>query len=590
MSLSIKWKLFGALFFVSAAAVIIAGLVIAKRTEKQMLRQVEEGLSAETKLVAEYFRDIPLQDSNWQRIDSLTDFLGKKVSARITIIDNSGRVLGDSYKSGPELLAVENHLSRPEIQEALKVGIGSEVRFSQTVKMNMFYLAIPILRNGNLSGFARLALPMTQLSQQTHQIIKYVVISIFLALLFSLALSITLASRLTKPLKLMTESAKQIAQGNFALKIRPKGRDEIAELGNYFNLMAQELQSTLERLKGEKLQLDSILSNMREGVMALGSAGEILIANDSLKQMFQLKDSPLGKAYYEVLRQPGLNALIKETLWQSSAKTDEFSLGYPDERTFMVHSIPLKAERAGEVSAILVLFDITRLKKLENIRKDFVANASHELRTPLTSIKGFVEALQDGAIEEPSQTRQFLEIISRQAERMGKIIADMLLLSEIESEGFQLKLEEGSLNDLIREAVKPLQTQADSKNIALELNLQEPEKVIKADRDKISQVLSNLLDNAIKFTNSGGKVAITTEDHKNEIVIQIKDSGIGIPSTDLSRIFERFYTVDKSRSRELGGTGLGLSIVKHIVEAHGGKVWVESELNRGSVFYFSLPQ
>jgi two-component system phosphate regulon sensor histidine kinase PhoR len=256
----------------------------------------------------------------------------------------------------------------------------------------------------------------------------------------------------------------------------------------------------------------------------------------------------------------------------------------------MVHSIPLKAERAGEVSAILVLFDITRLKKLEKIRKDFVANASHELRTPLTSIKGFVEALQDGAIEEPSQTRQFLEIISRQAERMGKIIADMLLLSEIESEGFQLKLEEGSLNDLIREAVKPLQTQADSKNIALELNLQEPEKVIKADRDKISQVLSNLLDNAIKFTNSGGRVAITTEVHKNEIVIQIKDSGIGIPSTDLSRIFERFYTVDKSRSRELGGTGLGLSIVKHIVEAHGGKVWVESELNRGSVFYFSLPK
>ena len=329
---------------------------------------------------------------------------------------------------------------------------------------------------------------------------------------------------------------------------------------------------------------------MREGVMALSSAGEILIANDSLRQMFQLKDSPLGKAYYEVLRQPGLNALIKETLWQHSTKADEFSLGYPDERTFMVHSISLKAERAGEVSALLVLFDITRLKKLEKIRKDFVANASHELRTPLTSIKGFVEALQDGVIEEPSQVGQFLEIISRQAERMGKIIADMLLLSEIESEGFQLKLEESSLNALIREVVNPLQAQAKSKNIALEVNLQEPEKVVKTDRDKISQVLSNLFDNAIKFTNSGGKVTIHTEEGKEGVLIQVKDTGIGIPSTDLSRIFERFYTVDKSRSRELGGTGLGLSIVKHIVEAHGGKVWVESELNRGSVFYFSLPK
>jgi two-component system, OmpR family, phosphate regulon sensor histidine kinase PhoR len=590
MSLSIKWKFFGALFFVSAAAVVIAGLVIAKRTENRMLRQVEEGLTAETKLIAEYFQDIPLQDNNWKNIDSLTDFLGQKVSARVTIIDTSGKVLGDSYKSGPELLAVENHLSRPEVQEALKVGIGSQVRFSQTVKMKMFYLAIPILQDGNLSGFARLALPLTQVSRQTYQIIKYVVVSTFLALLFSLALSIILASRLTKPLKLMAESAKQIARGDFALKIRPKGRDEIAELGNYFNLMAEELQSTLERLKNEKLQLDSILSNMREGVMALGPTGEILIANDSLKQMFQLKDSPLGKAYYEVLRQPGLNALIKETLWQHSTKTDEFSLGYPDERSFMVHSISLKAERAGEVSAILVLFDITRLKKLEKIRKDFVANASHELRTPLTSIKGFVEALQDGAIDDPLQTRQFLEIISRQAERMGKIITDMLLLSEIESEGFQLKLEEFRINDLIREIFKPFQAQADSKNIALELNLQEPEKKVKMDRDKISQVISNLLDNALKFTNSGGKVAIQVEDHRNEVIIQVKDSGIGIPSTDLSRIFERFYTIDKSRSRELGGTGLGLSIVKHIVEAHGGKVWVESELNKGSVFYFSLPQ
>src|SRR5574341_2194744 len=372
MSLNTRWKFFAALFFVSAAAVVIAGLVIAKKTENQMLHQVEEGLTAETKLVAEYFKNIPLQDSKWQLVDSLTDFLGQKVSARITIIDTSGKVLGDSYKSGPELQAVENHLSRPEIQEALRLGTGSEVRFSQTVKMNMFYLAIPILQNGSLSGFARLALPLAQISQQSNQITKYVVVAVFLAMLFSLALSAILASRLTKPLKLIAESAKQIAQGNFAIKIRPKGRDEIAELGNYFNLMAQELQSTLEKLQNEKVQSDSILSNMREGVMALSSAGEILMANDSLQQMFQLKDSPLGKAYYEVLRQPGLNALIKETIGQLSTKTDEFSLGYPEERTFMVHSIPLKAERAGEVSALLVLFDITRLKKLEKIRKDFV--------------------------------------------------------------------------------------------------------------------------------------------------------------------------------------------------------------------------
>jgi len=590
MKLRIKWKFFWALFLASSVALIVAGILVSRQTEKIFLRQVEQSLFWEAKLIESQFKIIPLSEINISQIDSLADELGSKISARVTIVDAKGRVLGDSYKSGPELLSLENHLLRPEIQEALKNQSGKNVRFSQTVRMKMLYVALPIKQDNQTVGFARLALPLTLLSQQDREIIKIVLLALLVSFLFSLSLSIVLASRLTKPIRTMTESARQISQGNFKIKIKPHTQDEISELANYFNQMSSQLESTITLLKSEKLQLDSILSNMKEGVLALNARGEILLANASLRQIFSLNPDIFHRIYFESFRHPGLCELARSVLFERQNQSAEISLGFPEEKVLLTEAIAIEAPNQEHVSAILVFFDITRLKRLEKVRKDFVANASHELRTPLTSIKGFVEALQDGAIDDPSQARQFLEIISRQAERMGKIISDLLLLSEIESEGFQLKLEEAALNDLIGEAVKPFRAQAESKNIVLELNLQEPEMVVKADRDKVSQVLTNLLDNALKFTSSGGRVAITAEDHKNEIVIQVKDSGIGIPSTDLSRIFERFYSADKSRSRELGGTGLGLSIVKHIVEAHGGKVWVESELNRGSVFYFSLPQ
>jgi len=588
--LRVKWKFFWALILASSAALIVAGILVSRQTEKIFLRQVEESLFSEAKLIESQFKIISLTEINISQIDSLADELGSKISARVTIVDAKGRVLGDSYKSGPELLSLENHLLRPEIQEALENQSGKNVRFSQTVRMKMLCVALPIKQGNQTVGFARLALPLTLLSQQDREIIKIVLLALLVSFLFSLTLSIALASRLTKPIRTMTESARQISQGNFKIKIKPHTQDEISELANYFNQMSSQLESTITLLKIEKLQLDSILSNMKEGVLALNARGEILLANTSLLQIFSLSPDILHRMYFESFRHPGLSELARSVLSERQNRSAEISLGFPQERFLLTEAIAIEAPNQEQVSAILVFFDITKLKRLEKVRKDFVANASHELRTPLTSIKGFVEALQDGAIDDPSQARQFLEIISRQAERMGKIIADMLLLSEIESEGFQLKLEEFQINDLIREVVKPVQAQAKSRNIVLELNLQEPEMVVKADQDKIFQVLSNLLDNALKFTSSGGKVAIKAEDHKNEVVIQVKDSGIGIPSTDLSRIFERFYTVDKSRSRELGGTGLGLSIVKHIVEAHGGKVWAESALNEGSTFYFSLPK
>ncbi len=574
---------------VSAVSLIIAGILTARQTEQFFLGQVEENLLSEAELVASQFQDFSLQPDNWQAIDSLTDLLGKKITARITIIDTAGRVLGDSYKSGAELLAVENHLLRPEVQQAISSTYGRNVRFSSTVRMRMFYVALPIWQEQTRVGFARLALPLTQLAQQEKQITEVVVIGILIAMVFSLILSVVLAGRLTKPIKSMAESARQIVQGDFQVKIRPQTRDEVSELAQYFNQMVSQLGMTVSELKSEKLQLDSIVSNMKEGVIAFNSGGKILLANESAKKMFGLENNIGRQMYYENLRHPQLNELLRQALDFQNNASAEISLGYPEEKILLTEVLALKGAQENQVAVILVSFDITRLKKLEKIRKDFVANASHELRTPLTSIKGYVEALQDGAINDSEQARDFLRTIARQADRMSNIISDLLLLSELEAEDFKLKTSRFSLQELIKEVVQQFIRKAEQKVLILQTDFEKDIDKVTAEREKILQVLANLVDNAIKFTPDGGKITLGTSRNEAEVIVFVKDTGIGIPSTDIPRIFERFYTVDKARSRELGGTGLGLSIVKHIVEAHGGKVWVESELNKGSTFYFSLP-
>ncbi|OGC76053.1 MAG: hypothetical protein A2Z27_05700 [candidate division Zixibacteria bacterium RBG_16_50_21] len=589
MKLKIKWKFFGGIFTVCLLGLVLVGLLISRLTEKLLLQQIEESLKSETQLISNQLQQQPLVSAEMGRIDSLTDQLAEKVTARVTIISADGQVLGDSYKSGQELLQLENHLHRPEVQEALRSRFGKNVRFSTTARMKMFYLAFPIRQKGEIKGFARLALPLTQLAKQQTQITKAVGIAILITLVLSLTLSLFLAGRLTRPLKNMTESARRIAQGDFQMKIKLRTQDEVSELAHYFNQMVQQLEITVTELMNEKSQLDSIVSNLKEGVLALNSKGEILIANESVKEMFGWHSPVFGRRYVEIIRHPFLNGLIKKAMLEKKNQSSEIDTGFPQEKVLLTEILTLDTQSVDQVSVILVFFDITRLKRLEKIRKDFVANASHELRTPLTSIKGYVEALQDGALNEADRAKNFLNIVQRQADRMGKIIADLLLLSQIEAEDYRLKAEEFSLKELINEIATQFRKSAEDKSQKIEVKFTATNDNIQADRDKLTQVLVNLIDNAIKYTGNGGLIQITAEERAGKMIVSVKDNGIGIPSTEVPRIFERFYTVDKARSRELGGTGLGLSIVKHIVEVHGGEVWVESELGKGSIFYFSLP-
>jgi two-component system phosphate regulon sensor histidine kinase PhoR len=529
-----------------------------------------------------------LGEINLAKTDSLADQLGNQVPGRITVIDGDGRVVADSYRSGEDLLKMQNHKDRPEVAAALRDSVGQSIRFSSTIKTDMLYLAAPVKIEGRIVGVARLALPLTQLKERQNTIIYIGLIGLSAAFVFSLLLSFGFSSTVTKPLKRMMLVGKRMSQGDFEQKIKVRTKDEIGELAGILNQMSEDLSHKIAQITQEKSQLDSILSSMVEGVLAVDHAGQVLLVNHALREMFELDEAPQGKPHYEVIRDHDLNGFIREVLSTRREKSREISFIHPRERDIMIESALVKQPTQAGILAVFVFHDITQLKKLERVRKDFVANVSHELRTPLTSIKGFVEALQDGAIDDAGQSSRFLSIICHHADRMNKMISDLLQLSEIESKEFKLKTEPFLVRETIEEVIDSLRRSADQKGQSLEMETDSEDLTAVGDKYRITQALTNLLDNAIKYTPEKGRVKIQARAKDGSVEVTVSDNGVGIPAKDLPRIFERFYTVDKGHSRELGGTGLGLSIVKHIIEAHQGEVRVESEPGKGSRFSFTL--
>lgn len=581
-------KLFLTYLLLSFLGLFIAGILIFSSERKRSLAQLEQSMFSQTHLLSDIFTDHLIGSLDLNKTDSLTDQLGQKIQGRITITDKNGRVVGDSYRSGEALLQMENHRDRPEIASAFRDEAGKSIRYSHTIKTYMLYVASPIKTHGEIIGVARLALPLTDLKYHQNKIIYIVFIGFLAAFVFSLLLSYGFSHRITKPLRQMMSIGKRISQGDFSQKIRVRTKDEIGELSEILNQMSVELSQRIAQITEDKSQLHSILSGMIEGVLAVNQQGKVLLVNDALTRMFELNSSSLDKPHYEIIRDHELNEFIREVLSTKQKRSKEISFIHPEERNIMIESALVKQPREGGIFAVFVFHDITELKKLEKVRKDFVANVSHELRTPLTSIKGFVEALQDGAINDREQSFRFLSIIAHHTDRMNKIIFDLLQLSQIESKEFELRAEPFSVRELIEEVVFTLKRSADQKSQILEVDPHPEDQKLWGDKYRINQALINLVDNAIKYTPEKGRIKIGSQDKGEFVEITVTDNGIGIPKDDLPRIFERFYTVNKARSREVGGTGLGLSIVKHIVEAHGGKVYVESELGKGSRFSFTL--
>jgi len=431
----------------------------------------------------------------------------------------------------------------------------------------------------------------------THFLRKSLLLSSFIGLLVIIPLTYLFARFLSQPIIEMTQKAIQMASGSRHQEIQVTHEDELERLSKAIDAMGIELRKKIEEISEEKDYLQTILKGMMEGVLVVDGRGRILTVNDALRILLSIPSNVADRMPLEIIRNAELEDAILKVIQEGKSTAFELSLPSAGGKTFEVNVVgifpsPQGTEKEGEEmrGAIAVFHDITRLKELEKVRQDFVANVSHELRTPLTTIKGYAETLLEGALRE-EVAFQFVQVIKRHTDRLAKIVEDLLTLSKIESKEFRLALENLSIPELIRDALDFVKEAADKKKISILQKEPDPVLMAEADRSYLEQVLINLLDNAIKYGREGGKAIISSGlNDQKEIQISVQDDGIGIPREDLPRIFERFYRVDKGRSQELGGTGLGLSIVKHIVQAHGGRIWAESNPGGGSTFYFTLPK
>ncbi len=528
--------------------------------------------------------------SHPEGIDSFATQIGKSIGMRVTIIGLDGKVLGDSEVRPEKLEFLENHLQRPEVQAALQGQTGHSIRYSRTLKTDMVYVAQVFKVKGQVSGVIRLAFPLYHVDKLFLEIRKILYGSTLVAVLIALGVGFYLANRTTRPIREMTLAANRIAREQFHHKVRVETHDELEDLAESLNIMSSKLESRFRAIQEEKQQLTTILASMAEGVMVLDSKGKIILTNKAFRTIFRLQDDPVGHTPIEIIRNPMVAKSLMEGLQSETLVNKEISLTVPGTKIIRFMSAPLlKGETP--IGLVTVFHDITDIRAMEQVRKDFVANVSHELRTPLTTVQGFAETLLDGAVEDKDIADRFIRNIYTQTRRMTALVQDLLCLAQIESGKIQMKFEMTDIRSVIKSTKEALEDKALKQNVPIVLELPQEPAIFPLDARYFSQALINLMDNAVKFSQSATPVTVQLMEVPDGLEIRVIDKGYGIPSEDLPRIFERFYRVDKSRSTETEGTGLGLSIVKHIIESHHGTVRVESELGKGTAFilHFEKP-
>ena len=573
-----------------AAAGVALGvllLVVGPTLDRRARDQAFAGLTAEARLVARVVEEQLGRGTNPEALDPVVDAASREVNARVTVITPDGKVLADSAASGTDLERVANHADRPEVQGALAGQSSRAQRRSATVGTELLYAAVPVRSGGRIVGVARLSRGIEAIEEQGRDLWRAAALALVLALVATGILSVLLSSSLGRSLEEIMEAARQYAQGNLAARIRVGREDELGELARIINQSADQLQGRMAEIARDRGRTDAILSAMDDGVLAVDHRGTVILANPSLVKAMDLRDA-LGRHYLEVIRQREVGALIEEVLRTGERCQAEVEL-LQLRRVFTITVVPFPGESETPHGAILTFNDATERRRLEHIRRDFVANASHELRTPLTSIRGFVEALEDGAVAEPEKAQRFLGKIRTHADRMAALVEDLLELSRLESGDRAPEWEEMLPSEVAEHVVASFAGLATRKDISLRRE-DRGAPAVATDPERLRRILENLVDNAVKYTPGGGSVAITTSAGPGGSArIEVADNGPGIAPEHQARIFERFYRVDKARSRELGGTGLGLSIVRHLAEGMGASVSVESEPGRGARFTVILP-
>lgn len=550
--------------------------------------------------------------------DGIVDTLGRQLELRVTLIGEDGAVIGDSRVARRDLPALDNHGQRPEVIEALEGGFGRSVRYSETLGLDMLYVAGLVPDRPGL--VLRLAIPMRELITSKEAVQGVLGASLLGALVAVAMASLGISRLLTRNITYLSGVARRMASGSFDDKpeIHGSSTPEIRDLASALNEMRLQTQDRLEQMAAENSRLEAVLAGISEGIMVTERNGRIRMTNRQFGRLFGTRDeNHAGKMPIEVIRSVEVESIVSKTLTTAEGHVEEIVLPGVIERHIDVHAAPIILDGIC-IGTVTVFYDISEIRRLEQVRKDFVANVSHELRTPLTTIKGCAATLADGALEDPEAARRFVDSINTHAGRLHNLVDDLLDLSHLESDQLHLDMESIELAKLVVSARDTLTAYASEKQV--EVAMEVPADIrIQGDGALLRQAILNLLDNAIKYTDGGGSVLVRLREgsfadpdaagipfaapepasggpygeekdgrYRNRVVLEVTDTGAGIPSEFLPRIFERFYRVDKGRSRAIGGTGLGLAIVRHIVESHGERVFVRSELGKGTTFGFSL--
>ena len=588
MRLNLFWKL-GFAFFALLIAVLLPVDFYAERAlRRDYERAGFEQLAAIARIALAYPpQPSAVAPSHPQDSAGLRGWVAKMAASgvRVTVIASDGQVLADS-QSDPRTM--ENHADRPEIRDAWATGHGQSIRHSVTINSSLLYHAVRLSSAGAAPVVLRFALPLQTVDQEIWEFRRRLWLASLLVLLVTGTASLLISRSFSDRVDRLTDFFHRVAEGDFRPLEADRAGDALEALAISLNATAARLDRSIQTLTEERNLSSAILGSMVEGVAVVNAAERLLFANRGFAEILGLDVPPQsGSALLEVVRQTELIEAVRGVLTGENRVEAEIVTGTLRQHFF---AVTVASVSAAETSgAVIVLHDITELRKLERIRRDFVANVSHEFKTPLTAIQGFAETLLAGAIDDPQNRIRFLEIILEHSRRLARLTDDLLKLSKMDADKLELEIRRLSVSVFVESCIETAQRPAANKDLRISVKLPERLPDIAADRRRLAEVLQNLLDNAMQYTPAGGQIMVSASANGAEMTFTVSDTGIGIPQADQPRIFERFYRVDVARSREVGGTGLGLSIAKHLVEAHGGRIWVHSEVGQGSQFYFTVP-
>ncbi len=580
-----RFGLRGTLFALAVLLTVATGITASVLLERQLRRNLEQRIEDEMLRhahAAAVLVEIAPVVATVTSTDPLADALGEAMGVRVTIIAADGTVLGDSELPARDVRQMENHGRRPEVIAARAHGDGISRRFSTTLRSELLYVAVPYQRSES-AGVARVATPLEEVASAVQRLRTVIVTSGLVNLALALLIVLLGFQYLARTVRILSRNAREMAAGRTAKLASGTGDDDLGWLAQSLNQMGRDLDHTVSELARERDRLEAVLEGMEAAVVALDDQQRVTLVNSSARSLLELADSPVGSSLLEIVRVPALHELVHK-IKAGELAAGEFDLPGAQRRRVLARGTPQRATGG----AVLVMHDVTHLRRLETVRRDFVANVSHELRTPVSVIRANAETLLDGALEDPAVGKGFVEAVLRNSERLSRIIADLMDLARIESGKYEVERRSLSLQQAVTRAVEAVEHNAEQRDIDLRIDV-DPAATAVADAKALDQVLLNLLDNAVKYTPQGGTVAVRTRRLPDLVRVEVEDTGLGIEPQHRARIFERFYRVDTGRSREMGGTGLGLAIVKHLVDQMGGDVGVAPAAPRGSVFWFVLP-